>query len=64
MKLVLQERGTDVKGMTADKMREILGSHPDFSSQTTIVEVVQSRGHELEKLIDLFAMCNSLCLWV
>ena len=46
MKLVLQERGTDVKGMTADKMREILGSHPDFSSQTTIVEeVVQNRGH-------------------
>ena len=46
MKLVLQERGTDVKGMTADKMREILGAHPDFSSQTTIVEeVVQNRGH-------------------
>ena len=46
MKLVLQERGVDVRGITADKMREILSSFPDFSSQTTILEeVVQCRGH-------------------
>ena len=46
MRLVLQERGVDVKGMTADKMREILTSHVDFSSQMTIVEeVVHDQGH-------------------
>ena len=46
MKLVLQERGIDVKGMTADKMRHTLASFPDFSCQMTILEeVVRSKGH-------------------
>ena len=46
MKLLLQERGIDVKGMTADKIRHTMGAFPDFSSQKTILEeVVHSRGH-------------------
>ena len=30
---VLEERGINTKGMNADKMREILGSHPDFRNE-------------------------------
>ena len=46
MKLVLQERGVDVKGMNADKMRQKLNEFPDFANQPTILEeLVRSRGH-------------------
>ena len=42
MKMVLQERGVDVKGMSADRMREMLSKFPDFKSQMTILEEVYS----------------------
>ena len=46
MKQVLQERGVDVKGLNAAKMREKLSEFEDFSSQTTILEeLVRSQGH-------------------
>lgn len=46
MKLVLQERGVDVKGMNAEKMREKLCEFEDFSNQTTLLEeLVRSKGH-------------------
>ena len=46
MKLVLQERGVDVKGLNAEKMREILSEFVDFSSQMTLLkELVRSKGH-------------------
>ena len=35
MKMVLQERGVDVKGMSADKMRQTLSLFPDLKSQMT-----------------------------
>ena len=35
MKMVLQECGVDVKGMNAEKMRENLNTHSDFSTQRT-----------------------------
>ena len=35
MKLVLQERGVDVTGLNAEKMREKLSEFEDFSRQTT-----------------------------
>ena len=43
MKLVLQERGVDTRGLNAEKMREILSNHEDFKKQKTIIEeLVQS----------------------
>ena len=33
MKIVLEERGINTKGMNADRMREILRSHPDFKNE-------------------------------
>ena len=46
MKLVLQERGVETKGMNATKMRETLSKFPDFANQETMVEQkVQERGH-------------------
>ena len=38
MKLVLQERGVDVKGLNAEKMREKLSEFEDFSCQMTLLE--------------------------
>ena len=38
MKLVLQERGVDTKGMNADKMRETLKKYDDFKNSKTILE--------------------------
>ena len=46
MKVVLQERGVDTKGMNAQKMRETLSKYPDFASSKTIVQdKIESRGH-------------------
>jgi len=36
--VVLQERGVNTNGMDAEKMREILGSHPDFKFEKSRVE--------------------------
>ena len=36
--VVLQKRGVDTYGMNADQMREILGNHPDFRNEKTLVE--------------------------
>ena len=33
-----QPRGVDTRGMSADKMREILGSHPDFKNEKSSIE--------------------------
>ena len=41
MKMVLQERGVDVKGMNAAKMREKLNTYSDFSTQKNILEELQ-----------------------
>lgn len=30
LRVVLEEQGIDTSGMNGDKMREVLGSHPDF----------------------------------
>ena len=46
MKQVLEERGVDTRGMTAARMKEIIGSHPDFKDQKSKVEVfLNSKGH-------------------
>ena len=48
MKMVLQERGVDVKGMNAEKMRERLNTYSDFSTQKNILqELVERKGHIL-----------------
>ena len=46
MKIVLQERGVDTKGMNVQKMRETLSKYPDFASSKTIVQdKIEARGH-------------------
>ena len=46
MKLVLQERGVDTKGMNASEMRDTLIKHPDFRNPKTILEdFIEVRGH-------------------
>ena len=44
---VLEERGINTKGMNADKMREILGSHPDFRNEKNRIEwmLTEKHGH-------------------
>ena len=38
MRVVLEERGVNTHKMTADKMREILLSHPDFANEKSSIE--------------------------
>ena len=46
LRIVLEERGVNTCGMNAKKMREILATHEDFSSQKTILEeLVESQSH-------------------
>ena len=46
LKIVLQERGIDIRGMNADKLREELSKFDDFKNAKTLVEEkVESRGH-------------------
>ena len=33
LRMVLEERGVNTRGMNGDKMNEILGSHPDFKNE-------------------------------
>ena len=44
---VLEERGINRKGMNADKMREILGSHPNFRNEKNRIErmLTEEYGH-------------------
>lgn len=46
LKMVLKERGIDIRGMNADKMREELSKFDDFKNTKTLVEEkVESREH-------------------
>ena len=46
MKIILEERGIDTRGMKAKDMRELLKSFPDFKRQSTLLETyIQQRGH-------------------
>lgn len=46
LKLVLEERGVNTKGMNAEKLREELSKHDDFRDTTTLLqERIESRGH-------------------
>lgn len=38
LRVVLEERGVDTRGMNGEKMREVLGSHPDFKNEKSRVE--------------------------
>ena len=52
MKLILQERGVETKGMNAAKMRETLSKFPDFATQETMFEQkVRERGHICQNFI-------------
>ena len=37
LRLVLEEWGNNTRGMNAERMKEILGSHPDFKKQPSIL---------------------------
>ena len=46
MKMVLQERGVDTKGMNAEKMWETLSKYTDFANIKTIEqEKIEARGY-------------------
>ncbi len=38
MRRVLEEREVDTRGMKAETMREMLGSHPDFKNEKSSIE--------------------------
>ena len=38
LRVVLQEKGVNTHGMNADQRTEILGSHPDFRNEKSLVE--------------------------
>ena len=44
MKLVLEERGVNTRGMNAAKMEE-LNKCDDFKKKVTILEHIESKGH-------------------
>ena len=45
-KLVLEERGVNTDSLNAKELRDILDKHPDFTTQTTLVEeLITSRSH-------------------
>ena len=46
-RIVLQERGVNIRGMNFDKIREILASHPDFMNKKILIEcyLAGEKGH-------------------
>ena len=38
MRAILEERGVNTRGMNADKMQEVLSSHPDFKNEKSSIE--------------------------
>lgn len=44
---VLKERGVNTRGMKAEDMRKVLGSHPDFKNKKSSIEqfLVEEKGH-------------------
>ena len=47
MRVILEERGVNTRGMNADKMREVLGRHPDFKNEKSSIErfLEEEKGH-------------------
>ena len=47
LRIVLTERGIDTRKMTVNKMREVVGSHPDFKNEKSMLErfLVEEKGH-------------------
>ena len=51
LKMVLEERGTDTKGLIQEKMVELLSKEPDFDAEKTMVEkTLLDRGHMVNLL--------------
>ena len=44
---MLEQRGVNTRGMNAERMREILGSHSDFKNEKSRIErfLVEEKGH-------------------
>ena len=38
LRIVLEERGINIRGMNAEQMREILGSHFDLKNETSRIQ--------------------------
>ena len=38
LRVIIEERGIDIKGMNGDQMHEILGSHEDFKKEKSLIE--------------------------
>ena len=65
MRAVLEERGINTRNMNADKMREVLGSHPDFKNEKSTIErfLGEEKGHVVYMLPKFHCELN-LIEWV
>lgn len=62
MKMVLEERGVNTSRMNADKMREVLGSHPDFKYEKSKIEryLTEECGHIMYMLPKFHCELNTI----
>ena len=61
MKQILKERGVNTRGMMVARMREVLGSHPDFKDQKSKVEIFKETSCFLPKF---HCELNAIkCVW-
>ena len=63
MRAVMEERGINTRNMNADKMREVLGSHPDFKNEKSTIERFcrgEERGHVVYMLPKLRCKLNPI----
>ncbi len=62
MRVILQERGIDTRGMVANDMREVLSSHPDFQNEKPRIErfLVEDKGHIMYMLPKFYCELNPI----
>ena len=54
LRAVLEERGVNTRGMNADEMRKVLGSHRDFREEKSRVERFLSEKHHIVYMLPKF----------
>ena len=62
MRAALEERGINTRNMNADKMREVLGSHPDFKNEKSTIErfLGEEKGHVVYMLPNFHCELNPI----
>ena len=61
-RIVLEERGIDTRNMNAEKMRKVLGSHPDFKNEKSRIErfLVEEKRHIMVMLPKIHCELNPI----